>query len=92
MKPSKWLLAAIRALAASILGQTASAQVCTAKGEEFCGLPCKIERCLRVRYGGGVSMNFGLASRDHFLRHWARTQKTIVTTLRDFINFLGKPL
>jgi hypothetical protein len=90
MKPSKWLLAAIRALAASILGQTASAQVYTARREDFCGLPYKIERCLRVRYGGGVSMNSGLASRDRFLRHWARRQ-TMVTTLSRLCSLLKKP-
>lgn len=86
MKPSKWLLAAIRALAASIVGQTASAHVYTAKGENFCGLPHKIERCLRMRYGGGgVATNFGLANEDHFLRHWARRQ-TRTTVLRDLFN------
>lgn len=71
MKPSNWLLAAIRALAASMIGQTASARVCTAKEEDFVGLPGKIERCLRVRCGVGAALNLGLAGRS-LLRHCMR--------------------
>lgn len=74
MKPSNWLLAAMRALAASIVGRTASARVYTAKTEDFCVVPDKIQRCLRVRYGGGLSMNFGLAGRGLLLRHCSRMQ------------------
>jgi hypothetical protein len=63
IKPSNWLLVAIRALAASMMGRTASARVYTEEAEGYCGLPGKIERCLRLRSGGGVAMELGLAGK-----------------------------
>lgn len=69
---------AIRALAASMMGRTASARVYTEDAADYCGLPGKIERCLRVRYGGGVAMELGLAGKNSCVRHGTGIQTIMI--------------
>ena len=52
MKPSKWLLAAMRALAASMTGCTASARVFVAGKKDFGLTPAGFQRCLQLSGGG----------------------------------------
>ena len=56
MKPSNWLLAAIRALAASMMGCTASARTLLAEVEDNKTVPDALHDALRVRFGGGASL------------------------------------